>query len=168
LVVSELVSYKHVDLAIEACARLGRRLLVVGDGPEAGRLRQLAARSDVVFLGRVSDERVAGLMAECRAFLHPQIEDFGISAVEAQAAGRPVIAFRGGGALETVIEGETGLFFGEQSVESLTETLLKFEALEQRFVAERCRAQALNFESGRFRAELLHYLHRVSPGLTVT
>jgi glycosyltransferase involved in cell wall biosynthesis len=166
LIVSELVSYKRVDLAIEACARLGRRLLVVGDGPEAGRLRQLSARSDVTFLGRLSDNQVATMMAECRAFLHPQIEDFGISAVEAQAAGRPVIAFRGGGALETVIEGETGLFFDEQSAESLAETMLKFEASKQSFVAERCQAQALNFESGRFRTELLRYLQSVSSELT--
>lgn len=166
LIVSELVSYKRVDLAIEACGRLGRRLLVVGDGPEIGRLRQLATGSGVTFLGRVSDARVAGLMAECRAFLHPQIEDFGISAVEVQAAGRPVIAFRGGGALETVVEGGTGLFFDEQSCESLAEALLKFEASEQSFVADRCQVQAARFARGRFRNELLRHLQCVGTDVT--
>jgi glycosyltransferase involved in cell wall biosynthesis len=109
-------------------------------------------------------------MAECRAFLYPQVEDFGISAVEAQAAGRPVIAFRGGGALDTVIEGETGLFFAEQTSGSLAEALIRFEASSDRFDSEMCRANAERFRPERYRAELMRYLsttvHAAIPVVT--
>lgn len=163
LIVAELVSYKRVDLAVQACARLGRRLIVVGDGAEMARLKADAAGSDITFLGRAPDEQVASLMSRCRAFLHPQLEDFGISAVEAQAAGRPVIAFQGGGALDTVIDGETGLVFSEQTPASLIDALQRFEHAPDRFSAGRCRENAEHFRPERYRAELMRYLSSVVP-----
>jgi len=165
LVVAELVSYKRVDLAVQACAQLGRKLIVVGDGAEMKRLKSDTRGANVTFLGRTPDEQVASLMARCRAFLHPQLEDFGISAVEAQAAGRPVIAFRGGGALDTVIEGETGLFFDEQTSGSLAEALKRFETSVGSFQTAACRANAECFKPERFRSELRLLLSSVVPNL---
>ena len=164
LLVSELVSYKRADLAAAACARLGRRLVVVGDGPEARRLRRDFAGA-VEFRGRRPDAEVAELMAGCRAFLHPQLEDFGITAVEAQAAGRPVVAFRGGGALETVVEGETGLFFDEQTPEALAAALAKLESRREPFSAAACRRQAERFAPEIFQAELRRLLAQFAPGV---
>jgi glycosyltransferase involved in cell wall biosynthesis len=162
LVVSELVSYKRVDLAVDACRHLGRKLIVAGHGPEAEKLRARGGER-VEFRGRVSDEEVATLMAGCRAFLHPQVEDFGIAAAEAQAAGRPVIAFRGGGARETVVEDETGLFFDEQTPESLTATLLRYEATAGNFRSENCRRQAERFSAAVFRRDLAKLLVELEP-----
>jgi glycosyltransferase involved in cell wall biosynthesis len=107
-------------------------------------------------LGRVPDEDLPELFARCRAFLFPGLEDFGIAPVEAQAAGRPVIAFRGGGALDTVIEGETGLFFDEQTVESLSEALRRMEELD--FDPETCRRNALRFDEAVFRTAISDYV----------
>jgi len=152
LVVSALNPYKRVDLAVEACRRLGLPLKVVGDGPEERRLRELAGPT-VEFLGRVDDDALPGLYANCRAFVMPQEEDFGIAALEAQAAGRPVVAYAAGGARETVVEGETGLFFAEQTVDSLVEALRRLEGRE--FSPEACRANAARFGRQRFRRELI-------------
>ena len=110
LVVSELMAHKRIDVAIRAFDALGLPLLVVGDGPEERQLRRIAGPT-VRFTGRVDDAEVAGLMSQCRALVLPGTEEFGIAAVEAQAAGRPVLAARGGGALETVVEGVTGTFW---------------------------------------------------------
>jgi glycosyltransferase involved in cell wall biosynthesis len=118
LIVSRLIAYKRIDLAIGACAKLGRRLVVIGGGPDRARLERMAGPS-VEFLGRVSDEVVSRMTAGCRALLFPGEEDFGIVPLEANAAGRPVVAWRGGGALETVREGETGVFFDEPTPESM-------------------------------------------------
>lgn len=153
LVISELVAYKRVDLAAGACARSGRKLVVVGDGPEGARLRRGFAGA-VEFCGRVPDEEVAKLLAGCRALIHPQLEDFGITAVEAQAAGRPVVAYRGGGAMETVVDGETGLFFDEQTEDSLNAVLNQLEARPDGFSAEACRRQAQRFAPEVFREGL--------------
>lgn len=161
LVVSELVSYKRVDLAVEACTRSKRKLIVAGDGPERARLAAAAGPS-VRFVGRVDDAEVVRLMRACRALIHPQIEDFGISAVEVQAAGRPVIAFRGGGALETVIEGRTGVFFDRQTPEALAAALDRFERMPAFSVAE-CRRNAQGYSPERFRSEMLAFVARVMP-----
>lgn len=150
LVVSELVGYKRVDLAVEACSRLGLKLVVVGDGAEAGKLRALAGPT-VSLRGRLSDGEVTKLMEGCRAFLYPQIEDFGITAVEAQAAGRPVIALGIGGALETVIEGVTGWFFAEQNVDSLMKAIERFESDADVISPEACRRNAERFSTEHFR-----------------
>ena len=104
LVVSRLLPYKRVDLAVEACTRLGVRLKVVGTGPELARLKAKAGPT-IEFLGRAPDGQVEELLADCRAFLFPGEEDFGITPLEAMASGRPVVAFRAGGAVESVVEG---------------------------------------------------------------
>jgi glycosyltransferase involved in cell wall biosynthesis len=151
LVVSRLVRYKRVDLAVAAATRLRRRLVVVGRGPELERLKRIAGPT-VEFRGALSDAEVADLYGRCRALLFPGLEDFGIVPVEAQAAGRPVIAFGRGGALDTVVDGETGLFFGEQSVEGLEEAILRFEAAE--WNADACRRNAERFDAALFRRRM--------------
>jgi glycosyltransferase involved in cell wall biosynthesis len=127
LVVSRLIPYKRVDLAVLACRELGLPLKVVGDGPEMGALRTLAGPR-TTFLGEIDDEAVAQEYGSAAAFLFPAREDFGLTPLEAMASGTPVLAFRGGGALETVIEGKTGAFFDEQSVQSLTQALRLFNS----------------------------------------
>ncbi|WP_454193072.1 glycosyltransferase [Paenibacillus sp. Marseille-Q7038] len=129
LVVSRLVSYKKIDLAVEACTHLGRRLLIVGDGPDRQRLEQLAGDT-VTFLGRKSDEDVVRYMQRCRALIFPGIEDFGITPLEVNACGRPIIAYHEGGALDTVVSEKTGLFFEEQSVDSLSAVIGSFDQYE--------------------------------------
>jgi glycosyltransferase involved in cell wall biosynthesis len=122
LVVSRLIAYKRVDLAVQAATRLGIGLDVVGEGPELAALRSLAG-PEVTFHGRAPDATVTELMQHCAAFLLPGKEDFGITPVEAQAAGKPVVAFAAGGALETVLDGVTGVFFQEASVDALVEAI---------------------------------------------
>ena len=121
-----LIPYKRTDLAVRACSELGLRLLVFGDGRDRAELERMAGPS-VTFLGRVSWDELARLYAGAKAFIFPGLEDFGIAPVEAQAAGRPVIAFAGGGALDTVIPGKTGEYFTEQTVESLKAVLTGFD-----------------------------------------
>lgn len=163
LCVSEMVSYKRVDLAVEACNRLGRRLLVVGDGPELSRWRKLGGRT-VEFLGRIEDDRLARLYAGCRALIFPGEEDFGIAPLEVQASGRPVIAFGKGGALETVIgyhdndrskpAQSTGLFFAPQTVGDLTDAVGRFERIEGQFDADFIRRHAEEFSAPIFRQQV--------------
>ncbi|MFN8459045.1 MAG: glycosyltransferase [Anaerolineae bacterium] len=151
LIVSRLIPYKRIDLAVQACTRLRKRLIIVGDGRDRASLEALAG-STVEFKGRLPDAAVAELMANCRAFLFPGFEDFGIAPVEAQATGRPVIAFGQGGALDTIIEGQTGLFFREQSVDALAATIEQFEQLS--FDPAAARANAERFSVERFKQEL--------------
>jgi glycosyltransferase involved in cell wall biosynthesis len=155
LVVSRLIPYKRVDLAVQACTQTGRRLLVAGTGRDRARLEAMAGPT-VEFLGWVPDDDLPDLLAHCRAFLFPGLEDFGIAPVEAQAAGRPVLAFRGGGALDTVAEGQTGLFFDEQRVESLIDALDRFE--EMAVDPARCRANAERFSLAVFNRELTAFV----------
>jgi glycosyltransferase involved in cell wall biosynthesis len=110
----------------------------------------------VSFLGRIPDTDLPDLMARCRAFIFPGLEDFGIAPVQAQAAGRPVIAFRGGGALDTVAEGKTGLFFDEQTVESLCDALARFEGMS--FSSAHSRANAKRFDAGGFEHKLTAFV----------
>jgi glycosyltransferase involved in cell wall biosynthesis len=156
LVVSALVPYKRVDLAVEACSRLGRRLIVIGTGPEAPELRR-SAKPCVEFLGWQPDAVVADHLERCRAFLFPGIEDFGITPCEAQASGAPVIAYGEGGALETVREGVSGLFFTPQTVEGLLEAISRFEGGPP-FSAEACRGNVEHLSPPRFRREIREYL----------
>ena len=158
LVVSRLVGYKRVDLAVEACTRLGRRLIVAGDGPDRAKLEAMAGPT-VEFLGTVSWKRVPELMSRCKALLFCGDEDFGITPVESMASGRPVIAYGLGGALETVVEGETGLFFRECSVEALMATIERFEA-HGAFASAACRARAEEFGHERFRAQITTVVSR--------
>lgn len=126
LVVSRLYDYKRVDLAIRSCCQSGRNLVVVGEGPDEKYLKSLSC-SRVKFVGYEARDQVRTYMQKCRAFLFPGVEDFGLTPVEAMACGTPVIAYNKGGVTETVIDGETGLFFDRQTPECLSEALRKFE-----------------------------------------
>jgi len=159
LVVSRLIPYKRVDLAVTACTQLGLPLLVGGSGRDRERLERMAGPT-VQFLGYVPDADLPDLMARCAAFIFPGLEDFGITPLQAQSAGRPVIAFRGGGALDTVIEGTTGLFFDEQTVESLCDTLKQFD--QSQFDWRACRENALRFDRSVFEREILLMAERVA------
>jgi len=153
LFVGQLVCYKRADLAVEACRRLGRRLKVVGAGAERIRLQALAAGDpNIEFVGRIGKEALRDEYAHAKALLFPGVEDFGIVPVEAQAAGTPVIAFGKGGARETVRDGETGLFFNEQNVDSLCGAIEEFES--RKWSAEACRSNAGQFSKARFVAEM--------------
>ena len=161
LVVSRMVGYKRIDLAIEAANRLRRRLVVVGDGPMRRQLEGVAGPT-VEFRGALSDEEVATLFARCRALLFPGIEDFGITPLEAQAAGRPVIALGRGAAPETVVHGVTGVLFDEQTVESLVGGILDFES--RSFDPASCRRQAERFSADEFRRRLSQAVDRHTTG----
>lgn len=126
LIVSRLNSYKRIDLAIEAFNRNGMKLCIVGEGPDRKRLEGMA-KPNIEFLGRLEDAHVTKLMAECRALIFPGIEDFGITPLEANAAGRPVIAFQGGGALDTIQPYVNGVFFRKHEVEDVLEAVQAVE-----------------------------------------
>jgi glycosyltransferase involved in cell wall biosynthesis len=166
LVVSALVPYKRVELAVRALAELGRPLVVVGSGPEEARLRALAGPS-VRFAGWLPDDEVADLMGRCRALIMPGVEDFGIAPVEAQAAGAPVIALGQGGALETVAPRDedpsgTGVFFREPTVAALREAVLRSERLD--FRADALRANAERFRPERFREGIAEAVEALLAG----
>ncbi len=126
LMVGRLIAYKRHDIAIEAFNKLGLPLKIIGRGPEMKRLKKMA-RKNIEFLGRVDDQELARYYAECRAFIFPQEEDFGIVAIEAMAAGRPVIAYRGGDIPEHIEEGKTGIFFEKQTAVDIIKALRKFQ-----------------------------------------
>ncbi|WP_176444973.1 glycosyltransferase family 4 protein [Paenibacillus herberti] len=151
LVVSRLVSYKRIDLAVAACTLTNQNLIVVGGGPDLDRLKKLAGPT-ITFAGRLKDDEVEELMRGCKALLFPGIEDFGITPLEANACGRPVIAFQGGGALDTIIAGRNGLFFTEQTKESLAQTMRVFDQYEWDSTAIHAHAEA--FGEARFEREL--------------
>lgn len=157
LTVGRLQSYKRVDLAIRACNLLGRPLVIVGDGPDRARLQALAGPT-VRFLGRVPDGELCRLLSRCRALLWPGEEDFGLAPLEAQASGRPVVAYARGGALETVRDGETGILFEPQTVEALAAALERADALPDDPTA--LRAHAVQFDVRAFAARLCAELER--------
>ncbi len=129
---SRLVAYKRVDLAISACKKLGRKLVVIGSGSEMENLKKLAGNDkNITFTGRASDEEVRSYLQRCKALVFCAEEDLGLTPLEAQACGRPVIAFRKGGTLETVVDGKTGVLFEKQETDSVAESILKFEELEK-------------------------------------
>lgn len=151
LAVSHLLPYKRVDLAIAACTRLGKRLIVVGEGPERAKLERLAGPS-VTFYPRVPEARLAELYAGCEALIQCQVEDFGLIALEVQACGRPVLAYGVGGALDTVLPGVSGTFFGEQSADAVTESLASFDP--GAYDPAAVRAHAVRFDEEHFTARL--------------
>ena len=151
VVLAELMAHKRIDVAVRAFDRLRLPLVVVGDGPELRRLRRLAGPT-VSFAGRVSDRDVAALLQSCRALVVTAAEEFGIAAVEAQAAGRPVIALAEGGVCESVLDGRTGVFYAERDPDALAEAVAAFDPLATD--PQDCVASARRFNRARFRHEL--------------
>lgn len=151
---SRLVPHKRIDLVIDAFSRLKLPLKIIGDGPQRISLQKRAA-PNIEFLGYQSEEAVVQLLNSARGFVCAAQEDFGIAIVEAQAAGCPVIAYRGGGALETVIDGVTGLFFAQQSAAALVEAVERFEKIVPRFRSRDMLDNARRFTKARF-AESFH------------
>ncbi len=160
LVVGRFTWYKRMDLAVAACTRLGRRLVVIGTGDEEKRLRSMAGPTVEFKGGGLSDEEVRSYYLRAKAFLFPGEEDFGITPVEAQSAGTPVLAYGRGGACETVVDGRTGLLFHAQTVDSLAECIEKFEAEGVACTKEEIRAHSLRFSEERFEAQLREYCAR--------
>lgn len=157
--ISRLVPHKQVRIIVESFARLGLPLLVIGDGPQSGNLAKLAG-PHTKLLGWQPDEVVADLLGRARALVHAAEEDFGIALVEAQAAGCPVIAYAGGGASEIIEEGQTGFFFREQTVESLTAAVEKFERGSRPLSTAMLRSSASRFSKARFKQSFYQVVER--------
>jgi glycosyltransferase involved in cell wall biosynthesis len=155
LITSRLVPYKRIDLAVRAFTKLGLPLHVVGSGRDEKSLRRLAGPT-VRFFGRLSDEQVREQMAGCRAFIFPGEEDFGITPVEAQACGKPVIAYGAGGALSSVLDGVTGLFFREQTPDALASVVAGFR--DEQFNSQVIRRHAEQFDTARFAERLTRFI----------
>lgn len=158
LVVARFVRYKRVDLAIEACNQLKKKLVVIGSGgEEEERLKKLAGDT-VEFLGRVSDEEMERYYSRAKAFLFPGIEDYGITPVEAMSAGVPVLAFGKGGALETVQDGKTGLYFHDQTVSGLVHCIEEFERNGVAYSRQQIHGYSLNFSDEIFKGNFTNFL----------
>ena len=168
LVLSALVPYKRVDLAVEAFNQNGKKLIVAGVGPEFRRLQKKAA-SQIEFVYGPDDSTVEQLYADCKALIFPGQEDFGIVPLEAQASGKPVIAYRGGGALETVIDSSrpqpTGLFFDQQTTPSLIDAVRRFESCCDLFDPQNCRQNAERFGVERFQKEMVEQISEATASL---
>lgn len=170
LAFSRMVAYKRLDIAIEACGRTGRKLVVIGSGGQEKELKKLAASftgADISFTGRISDDEVRSYLQRCRALLFCAQEDFGIIPVETQACGRPVIAYGSGGALETVVDGKTGVFFGEQNADSLIGAMERFEKLESEgaFDSAAIAAHAARFSEERFRSQMAEVIGKTQASV---
>lgn len=155
LCVSRIIKHKRIDLVIDAFNVLGLELYVIGEGSDLKNLKKIA-KKNVHLLGRQPDNVVKEYYSKCKAFIFPTEEDFGITPVEAQACGRPVIAYSKGGALETVIDGITGIFFDEQSAESLIEAVHRFEKMKVK--KENCRQNAEKFSNERYDIEMKQFI----------
>jgi len=158
LIVSRLVHYKRIDLAIQACNRLHLPLRIIGSGNELTRLKKMAGPT-VTFLGNLTDDEVITYYKSCQGFIFPGREDFGLTMVEAQHYGKPVLAYHAGGAREIIIEGKTGMFFSEQTVQSMTRALDKF--VHFRYNEEDCREQAGKFTLETFQTEFMKQIKEV-------
>jgi glycosyltransferase involved in cell wall biosynthesis len=156
LIVSRLIPYKRIDLAVDAFTRLGIKLKIVGSGGRDLPALRARAGKNVEFVGRVSDTELKTLYARCRGLVFPGEEDFGIAPLEANASGRPVIAFAGGGALDTVVDGKTGVLFGEQQVEPLIAAIRRAE--DGLWDATALRTHAEQFDSQVFRAQMRQFV----------
>lgn len=161
LIASRLLSYKRIDLAVDAFNKTGLPLIIIGEGPERRRLEKKSGRN-IKFLGWQPEEIKNLYLKHCAAFVFPGDEDFGIAPVEAMMLGRPVLAFRAGGLLESVIEGRTGEFFDEASPESLIEGLLKLKANARNYHPEFVKNHAKKFEKERFVKEIKEFIEKVT------
>ena len=155
LIVSRLRGYKRIDLAIHACNKLAKQLKIVGTGDSEKSLRKISGNT-IEFLGYRSTNDVVKLMQNCKAFIFPGEEDFGIAPLEAQACGKPVIAYRAGGAIDTVIDKETGVFFDVPTEGALSNAIVDFE--QQQFSTEKCRRNADKFSSKIFQQKIYTYV----------
>lgn len=157
LCAGQLVGYKRTDLAVKAFTRMGENLVVIGEGPEMGRLKQMAGPT-VRFLGRTPFDQLRDRLARCRALVFPGTEDFGIVPVEAMASGRPVIAHASGGVLDSVVDGHTGLLFQEQSEDGLIEAVRRFQSVEAGFRPGAIRDHALQFGETHFKQRMQRFI----------
>lgn len=156
LIVSRLVSYKKVGMVIKTFNKLDKKLVVVGVGHEEKKLKKLA-RDNIIFTGHLTDEELVNYYINAKALIFPQVEDFGLVAVEAQAAGTPVIAYKFGGALDTVVEGKTGVFFNQQTVDSLVQAVKKLDTIK--ISRSGCLNNAQRFSKERFKKELFKLIN---------
>ncbi len=157
LVLGRQMPYKRTDLVVEAFSSLPVKLKIVGDGSEMEKLKKMASgKENIEFLGRISDSDTTKVVLGCKAVIFPQEEDFGIVPLEAMSAGKPVIAFSKGGALETVIDGQTGILFPEQSATSLTKAIHQFE--QTSFSSEVCRERAKQFDLSVFKQKIIEFV----------
>jgi len=150
-----MVPYKRFDLVVQVFNRLRWPLKIYGDGPELEALKNMAL-PNIQFLGRITDAEKAKVLSEAKAFIHPQVEDLGITPIESMASGRPVIAYSVGGATETVIPNKTGVFFHEQTWEALLDAVLNFD--ENAWDKEAIRAHALKFSAEDFKRRIKRYV----------
>ena len=159
LTASRMVPYKKIDLIVEAFSQTDKKLLVIGDGPDMGKIKSKASKN-IELLGFADDKTMADLMGQAKAFVFAAEEDFGITPVEAQACGTPVICFGRGGALETVREGISGLYFMEQNIRELLATVDKFEQSYDKFEPIKIRENSLKFSRTRFESEIKSYVEK--------
>ncbi|MDD3498573.1 MAG: glycosyltransferase [Candidatus Moranbacteria bacterium] len=157
LMVGRLIAYKRHDIAIEAFNKLGLPLKIIGRGPEMKRLKKMAG-PNVEFLGRVEDEDLPKYYAECKAFVFPQEEDFGIVAIEAMAAGRPLIAYKGGDIVEHMEEGKTGIFFQNQTAGDIVEAVKNFD--DSKYDGGYIREKSLKFDREIFKKKVKEYVEK--------
>lgn len=155
LIISRLAPYKKVDLAIQAFNELKLPLKIIGTGPDLKHLKKMAG-PQIEFLGWVSEEQKIKYLSNCKAFIHPQEEDFGITAVESMASGRPVIAYQAGGAKETMIENQTGVFFKDQNWECLAEAVIKFDS--NQFNPDQIKEHAQKFSKANFKKQIQEFV----------
>ncbi len=155
LIVSALVPYKRIDLAVRAFNELGLPLRIIGRGPQLEKLRKMA-RQNITFHGWLSDEEVRENYRNCRALMFPGEEDFGLTPIEANACGTPVIAYGKGGVLESIVDGKTGMFFEEQTADSLISAVKGFQKMD--FDPKTCREQSLQFDTEVFRRKFSDYV----------
>lgn len=160
LAFSRLLSYKNIEIAIDAFNQLGLPLKIVGVGPLMKKLKK-KANINIEFLGFLQEEEKAEIYSNARAFIFPQEEDFGITAVEAMACGTPVIAYRGGGALETITERKSGLFFDEQTSQSLLKAIYQFISEEKRFDNIEIQKCALQFDKENFKINIKNFIEKI-------
>ncbi len=158
LIVSRLYDYKNVDVAVEAFNKLGYPLVIIGDGPSRGKLQRIAHKN-ITFAGQVDDETVAEYYASCRAFIMPQEEDFGLTAVEAMTYGKPVVALRKGGAIETVVDGITGEFFDDPIPEALADAVRRLNENYMRYDQKVIKEQSSRFSLENFKNKINQLLH---------
>lgn len=156
LIVGRQIDYKRSDIVVEAFNKLDLPLVIIGEGPALEKLKKLSKNNKIKFTGRIPDAQVKEYFSKCIAMIHPQEEDFGITPLEAQSAGRPVIAYRAGGAMETVIENETGIFFNSQTPEAIIEAIKNFD--HKKFNPHKIRENALKFDTEVFKKNIKDYV----------